>query len=43
MPVRLAVVRKKNNVAVFSTYDAKGGPVDRQPKDLIDAQTAKLP
>ncbi|MEV6249032.1 hypothetical protein AB0M38_22930 [Streptomyces sp. NPDC051742] len=43
MPVRLAVVRKRNNVAVFSTYDAKGGTVDRQPKDLIDAQTAKLP
>ncbi|MGW0469236.1 hypothetical protein ACWDX6_28865 [Streptomyces sp. NPDC003027] len=40
--VRLAAVRKKNNVALFFTYDPAGG-VDRQPMAVIDAQMAKLP
>ncbi|WP_435974524.1 hypothetical protein [Streptomyces sp. Qhu_M48] len=43
VPVRLAVVRKKNNVALFFTYDAEGRAVGRQPKDLVDAQVVKLP
>ncbi|MET9435055.1 hypothetical protein [Streptomyces sp. NPDC006551] len=40
--VRLAAVRKRNNVALFFTCDPTGG-VDRQPMAVIDAQTAKLP
>ncbi|MFJ8666153.1 hypothetical protein [Streptomyces sp. NPDC093600] len=40
--VRLAAVRKKNNVALFFTHDPAGG-VGRQPTAVIDAQIAKLP
>ncbi|MER5964286.1 hypothetical protein [Streptomyces sp. NPDC002057] len=42
VPLRLAVVRKKSNVALFVT-DAGGRPVVRQPKEIIDAQVVKLP